>query len=915
MIMTQIPGGGISHAQTVAVASQGRGANPVISLKLRQVPLRTAVQAIGAQAGMKVTYGEVVERSEKLVTILESRTTVQSALDHVLRGTGIRYHVNGDQIVLEKVLNTGSNRAQGIIIGKVVDAKTGKGVSGANVSIGNDAHASVTGEDGSYRLAGMVAGTHTIVVRLVGYAKQTRSVTVGEGATITADFRLEPSANVLDQVVVTGTVVSTELKAVPTAITVVTAKQIEERGITRIDQLFRGDIPGMFVRNDGSSSAVDAVTVFSRGATSLATAASAATNSIKTYIDGVEMTDGRYLSQIDPKTIERIEILTGPQASTIYGSNAINGVIQVFTKRGTNSKPQLTASLLSGIIQNNVSNALIPQHDYSAQVAGTEGRISYNVGGSWVYLGRWTPNKQTTRMGSFGSARMQGGPVTADASIRLANTTNTSKGSSLESYNVLLRAGAKLPTGGSSRSTPSTQTLDGRTLGLTIGYAPLSWWSHELVLGSDRYDLLDLKTGVANDSPSDTLLTFFNPTTNWRKSVRYSTTAQIPIATFGKLTVTTGADAWNDLSTATFLQNLPSATGSLTSTFQSVTRQPSHNSGAFVQGQLGLLDALFLTYGLRAEWNPNYGEEAQPNLAPRVGAAYTRNDGWLTTKLRGSYGRATRPPSTNQKSVAYTTDNQYGRYAQTLESPELGPQYQQGGEGGVELYLGTRASLVVTRYNQTVDDIIARPVVDSVRSLAPNPSSTVSPLDANGYGFQYQFQNLNIGSVRNQGWELQGSINMGPFTTRGTYSWTKSRVIGITRKYRAVLTSSAYQVGRSFNFLPEHTWAMTTMYSRAGSMVSLTLNGTGTLRRVSDDLTLSMGSRLDITQARKMTPVGYLPIGPAYTMADLNASHRFSPHLDGVLQIQNLTDFYRNDNQIQFTSIGRQTKVGLRVKL
>src|SRR5687767_9998868 len=125
------------------------------------------------------------------------------------------------------------------------------------------------------------------------------------------DITLDVSANALEQVVVTGTVVATELKAVPSAITVVTAKQIEERGITRIDQLFRGDVPGLFAQNLGGAALLDEVSMYSRGASALSTSSAGVSgytgnsNTIKTYIDGVELANSNYLSQIDPRSIER----------------------------------------------------------------------------------------------------------------------------------------------------------------------------------------------------------------------------------------------------------------------------------------------------------------------------------------------------------------------------------------------------------------------------------------------------------------------------------------------------------------------------------------------------------------------------------------------------------------------------------
>jgi hypothetical protein len=373
-------------AQLPRVAGVERHVARRVTVDAREATLVTVLRDIAKQAGLSPVYNESVIPAHTRITVRLRDVLATDALSAVLRGTGLVAVVQQTGYL---VIGPAEAAAVGTIVGTVIDAATKKTVSGATVSLDEATRGVVTDEKGSFRITGVADGTHRLRVRRVGYARSAQEVTVTDGAIQTVTIALTAAVSTLDQVVVTGTVVATELRAVPNAITVITAKQLEERGITKLDQLFRGDVPGLFAQNIGSAAALDEVTMFSRGVTALGAFSGDIniTNPIKTYVDGVELADSKYLSQIDPRSIERIEILTGPQASTIYGSNAMNGVMQVFTKRGSASHPQLTLSLLSGLVENDFSKARTPQHDYVAQVNGIEGRMSYNVGGSWNYIG------------------------------------------------------------------------------------------------------------------------------------------------------------------------------------------------------------------------------------------------------------------------------------------------------------------------------------------------------------------------------------------------------------------------------------------------------------------------------------------------------------------------------------------------
>jgi outer membrane receptor protein involved in Fe transport len=187
--------------------------------------------------------------------------------------------------------------------------------------------------------------------------------------------------------------------------------------------------------------------------------------------------------------------------------------------------------------------------------------------------------------------------------------------------------------------------------------------------------------------------------------------------------------------------------------------------------------------------------------------------------------------------------------------------------------------------------------------------------------YAYEYQYVNIGSIRNQGWELQGSVRTGPFTTKATYSWTKSRTIGINQRYRnggsSVYTSlPEVTPGASFSLLTEHTWSGNVTYARNATTFSLNVNGIGMRYLYGDELQrLVDAARLPITNMRTDLPSTYRPFGDGYVLADLNASHRISRSVEGVLQVQNLGDSYQQDIGSEYATMGRQTKFGFRLRL
>jgi hypothetical protein len=521
-------------------------------------------------------------------------------------------------------------------------------------------------------------------------------------------------------------------------------------------------------------------------------------------------------------------------------------------------------------------------------------------------------------------------------SVRRTGTRNVQRGSGLQTLTNLGQTGVSKPGTTTGVAAPVRNGLQGQTVGLTMTYVPARWWSLEAAVGQDGEDTETHRFGPGYTTPTDTAYAF-SQTQNERRSQRVATTVQVPIGALAQGTIAMGSDGWQSLLSSSGV-TAPSVFSAATT---SASRTASHNAGAFIQSQLGLWDRLFLMYGLRAEWNPNFGAEETPTYAPRYGIAATNSAGPLTVKLRASYGRSTRPPAAGLKSEKLAiqalgaTDPRLPYWGTDfpfyLANPELAPEHQKGGEGGIELYWGSRASLVVTRFNQTVDGLISQVSgLDSTRSLVPCQTDDIctafgKSADADGYVYLHLAKYLNLASIRNQGWELQGSTVLGAVTARAIYSWTKSRTMGVDPRYRPFIPVGTFgfeqfQQGAAFNYLPEHTWMVGMTYSTVRSTVDVTVNGNGQVPGVGGIGVYAIEHFNNFTirlphELYNYNGAGSAGPGRPYATADINATHRFTPSVESVLQIRNVGNFYANDLDTRYATMGRQTKAGVRIRM
>ena len=231
------------------------------------------------------------------------------------------------------------------VSGTVVAEATQRPITGAQVDLTGSGRGTVTDANGRFRVeVDAAAGTPlTLRVTMIGYRTVSQTVRAND-----TDLRigLVESAITFDAIVVTGTPGGTQRRALGNDVTQVSAARVLEKApVTDVQQLLGPRVSSVVVM-PGSGNVGSGTVTRVRGAHSMSLA-----NEPLIYVDGVRMNNdpgagpnirqGRQvnrLNDINPEDIESIEVIKGPAAATLYGTEASNGVIQIITKKGNSGR-------------------------------------------------------------------------------------------------------------------------------------------------------------------------------------------------------------------------------------------------------------------------------------------------------------------------------------------------------------------------------------------------------------------------------------------------------------------------------------------------------------------------------------------------------------------------------------------------
>lgn len=259
--------------------------------------------------------------------------------------------------LLGSILAAGSTAAAqtGVVAGTVYDAKSGLPLPDVTVSVEGTTLGARSGTRGEFRIANVAGTAIRLRATRIGYISSTANANVGS---TTVRIDLAEMAVKLDAVVVTGTAGVAQSRSLGNAIgrvDVATSMQIAGPP-AKLQDMLSPNVPGVrIMRASGGIGTGGTTRIRGSGSLSLS-------NEPLIYIDGVRSNNQAAVSSfgfngqekpsrlndLNPEEIESIEVLKGPSAATIYGTEASNGVINIITKRGRSGRPTIETHFDAG---------------------------------------------------------------------------------------------------------------------------------------------------------------------------------------------------------------------------------------------------------------------------------------------------------------------------------------------------------------------------------------------------------------------------------------------------------------------------------------------------------------------------------------------------------------------------------------
>lgn len=618
------------------------------------------------------------------------RTTRSGVSVQAARARCARWAGNlGVSVAFALIHATGAFAQDGFVAGQVLEAGSLQPIAGAQITVEGTGAGGITDSRGRFRIQNLSGSQAVLRVQMLGYRTVTETAAIGA-----ADIRiqLQQSAVELDQIVVTGTAGGTQRRAVGNAVATVSANDVQDIApAMEMTRLINGRAPGVQIA-PGTGMVGAGPRIRIRGTTTLSLS-----DQPLIYVDGVRVNNSvaagpknqgygsgsiSRLGDFSPDDIATIEIIKGPAAATLYGTEASNGVIQIITKKGRTDMPaEWNLFVRQGANWFHNPEERIPsnwglnedgelvevnlvalekargtpvfrtgQHqEYGLSVRGGGARIRYYLSGEfqdsegidinndvWRYNARsnvgFTPSEAWDLSASFGYVK---------ASIGLANDIGAGTlFNTMFSTNVDVdgprRGFRSAPPDVFRQRSIANQAVDRFTGSIRIQNTPASWLTQRLTIGLDD-------TQATNTTFSPYLdpfaAQFFSPTSakgskvtedvaTSYNTVDYGATVELEVSPALVSSTSIGGQYYRKVTErleATGLEFTGPGLSTVTGTARSTAEEDLIQNvtvGTFLQQQFAWKQRAFLTAAVRVDNNSAFGSGFDFVTYPKVSASW-----------------------------------------------------------------------------------------------------------------------------------------------------------------------------------------------------------------------------------------------------------------------------------------------------
>jgi TonB-dependent starch-binding outer membrane protein SusC len=682
------------------------------------------------------------------------------------------------------------------VSGRVTSENEPEGIPGVNVSVKGTTVGTITDIDGAYSLT-VPEDYNVLVFSFVGFLSQEETVNNRTQINVV----LEEDVRLLEEIVITGQGEGIEKRRLPITVDRMDEEDIYKVPVVQLDQILRSNMPSAQIRL-GSGQPGTTSLIRSRGPISAAVGTTPVI-----YVDGIRVdnlnsaaelsleTGGAQssaIADIPVENIESIEYVKGGAATTLYGADAANGVIQIFTKKGKSGQSRVNFETQHGaqvgtrdyLFYQETGDIIFKpglQQSYRLGVDGGNDNVTYSFSGNLYGDESYRHGVQQIRRNFRGGVTAKVNDwITYSASAGFSSNEFTRDYNANSSFGEFGNLETVARWGDLTTKTPSE--LDSissrirRTIGLTNVTERVRRFQNSHQFSFKFSDKVSSRAIFGIDSRSNKQRDI---TTNEQLIQRgfapagatdrgtidvfernfFTLTGQLDftwkeeINSFSFLTIAGGQFFRNqdeqiqinatDVTEGSISIN-NAGEKSVEDFLSAVT-----NYGFFVKENIGFRDKVFLEGGIRLDGNTAFGSDIGLQVFPTFGAAYNLSDEEFfrdafptntisRVKFRANYGVAGNFPRPFANDRLITTNTFLGVPSYTFGNPgdpTLKPERTATTEVGGDIgFIEDRIRFQITRYQSlTKDALFSAPFAPSF-----------------GLGNQLR----NIGEIENKGWEF-----------------------------------------------------------------------------------------------------------------------------------------------------------------